>query len=155
MNNIITKDWKCFAVYDVAVEDTSTVQRLTPSYLGMQSGDIFNYQLSIGGIGIADSISNARLYGESCQSANSTATVMMCVKPQTHGEREARKISVHKKVTSQLVWLYELLINVASHQNWGKSLHLASSRARPRARHVYSYVMENCFTLLACRVFAA
>ena len=68
---------------------------------------------------------------------------------------EARKIYVHNKVTSQLIWLYELLINVASHQNWGKSLHLAPSRARYRARHVFLWKIASCFSLLACRVFAA
>ena len=63
-----------FYVFEV-VEDTSTVHNLTESYLGMQSGDILNYQLSIDSIYIADPISNARLYGDSCQSADTDATV--------------------------------------------------------------------------------
>ena len=63
---------------------------------------------------------------------------------------EAIKSSVHKKVTSQLVWLYELLINVASHQNWEKSLHLASSRARYRARHVFLWKIASRFSLAVC-----
>ena len=74
---------------------------------------------------------------------------------QIHDEREAMKISVHIKSDITISWLYKLLTKLASHQNWEKSLHLASSRARYRARHVFLWKIASRFSLLACRVFAA
>ena len=71
---------------------------------------------------------------------------------------EAIKSYVHKKVTSQFVWLYELLINVASHQNWVKSLYKASKRRvflLTLALHVFLWKNALLLTLLAYRVFAA
>ena len=63
---------------------------------------------------------------------------------------EARKIYVHNKVTSQLIWLYELLINVASHQNWEISLHLASEKLFSLARHVFLWKIASRFSLAVC-----
>ena len=74
------------------------------------------------------------------------------LKPQTHGEREARSYNnfcaQQSDITISLA--YELLINVASHQNWEKSLHLAWSRARYRARHVFLWKIASRFSLAVC-----
>ena len=70
------------------------------------------------------------------------------------GEREARS---YKKICAQKIdiTVYELLINVASYQNWAK---IASKRCvllLTLALHVFLWKNALLLTLLACRVFAA
>ena len=89
----------------------------------------------------------------------STLKIYACasVKPQTHGEREARSyknVCAHK---SDITIRVALLTTAKTYKSskLGKSLHLAPSRARHRARHVFLWKIASRFSLLACRVFAA
>ena len=71
---------------------------------------------------------------------------------KTHDEREARSeknLCAHKSdITMSLTLL--ATDKTESHQNWEKSLHLASEKLFSRARHVFLWKIASRFSLALC-----
>ena len=83
--------------------------------------------------------------------------VVLHIKPQTHGEREARSYknlcAQESDITISLaLWTAD---KCCKSSKLGKIASSRLSRARYRARHVFLWKIASRFSLLACRVFAA